>query len=106
MSMRHARRFDRQLAALTRHLPMVGRFAARLQGRPGIFVRLPLGLLLVAGGFLAILPVFGLWMIPLGLFILAIDLPALRPFVSAVIIRLRRKWAVWQHKGRTGGRTS
>ena len=104
MSVRHKRRFDRQLAAMTRRSPMLGRFAAVIQGRPGILVRLPLGLLLIAGGFLAILPVFGLWMIPLGLVILAIDLPALRPFVSATIIRLRRKWAVWQHKGRTGGR--
>lgn len=104
MIMRHKRRFDRQLAALTSRSPMLGRFAAAHQGRPGILVRLPLGLLLVAGGFLAILPIFGLWMIPLGLVILAIDLPALRPFVSAVIIRLRRKWAVWHHKGRTRGR--
>ena len=103
MSVRHQRRFDRQLAAMTRRSPMLGRFAAFVQGRPSIFVRLPLGLLLIVGGFLAILPVFGLWMIPLGLVILAIDLPALQPFVSAVIIRLRRKWAVWQHKGRTGG---
>lgn len=71
-----------------------------------MFVRLPLGLILIAGGFLAILPVFGLWMIPFGLIILAIDLPALRPFVSAVIIRLRRKWAVWQHKDRRGGHNS
>ena len=104
MSIRHKHRFERQLTALTRRSPMLGRFAARLQGRPGILLRLPLGLLLVAGGFLAILPVFGLWMIPLGLVILAIDLPALRPIVSAVIIRLRRKWAVWHHKGRTRGR--
>lgn len=59
-----------------------------------------LGLLLIAGGFLAILPVFGLWMIPLGLVILAIGLPVLRPFVSNIIIRLRRKWAVGQHKDR------
>ncbi|NEX46548.1 tryptophan synthase subunit beta [Pseudotabrizicola algicola] len=100
MSGRHTRRFDRQLAALTRRFPQLGRFAAILQGRPWVLVRLPLGLLLIGGGFLAILPVFGLWMIPLGLVILAIDLPVLRPFVSNIIIRLRRKWAVWQHKGR------
>lgn len=104
MTMRYNRRFDRQLAALTSRSPMLDRFAAALQSRLGILVRVPLGLLLVAGGFLAILPIFGLWMIPLGLVILGIDLPALRPFVSAVIIRLRRKWAVWHRKGRTRGR--
>lgn len=105
MSTRHTRRFDRQLAAMTRRSALFGRFST-LQSKRGSLLRLPLALMLIAGGFLAILPVFGLWMIPLGLIILAVDLPALRPFVSAIIIRLRRKWAVWHHKGRRGGRNS
>lgn len=106
MSTRHTRRFDRQLGAMTRRSARFGRFSTALQSKRNSLLRLPLGLFLVAGGFLAILPVFGLWMIPLGLIILAIDLPVLRPFVSAILIRLRRKWAVWHHKGRTGGRNS
>lgn len=65
-------------------------------------MRIPLGLLLIAGGFLAILPVFGLWMIPLGLLLLAMDLPVLRPFVSGLIIRLRRRWALWLRRRRSG----
>lgn len=44
---------------------------------PGL--RLVLGLLLIAGGFLAILPVFGLWMIPLGIAVAALDV---RPLVK------------------------
>lgn len=100
MSAQHKRRLDRQIAALTSRSPRLRRLAARFQGRPGVLVRLPLGLVLIAGGFLAILPVFGLWMIPLGLLLLAIDLPILRPPVSAAIIRLRRKWATWRRKFR------
>ena len=44
------------------------------------------------GSFLFVLPVFGLWMMPLGLLLLAIDLPVLRPRVNAALIRLRRWW--------------
>lgn len=98
MSIRHKRRLDRQLAALATRSAMLRRLAAQEHGRAGMFIRVPLGIFLVAGGFLAILPFFGLWMIPLGLLVLAIDLPPLRPFVSAFIIRLRRKWMLWQRK--------
>ena len=44
------------------------------------------GALLVIGGFLGFLPVLGFWMIPLGLLILSIDLPAVR--------KKRRQWTV------------
>lgn len=98
MKARHKQRLARQLAALSRNIPRLRRPVTALQGRSYILLRVPLGLLLVAGGMLAILPVFGLWMIPLGLLLLAIDLPILRPFVSAIVIRLRRKWALVQRK--------
>ena len=39
-------------------------------------------LVLIAGGFLAILPVFGLWMIPLGIAVAALD-------VRPILKRLR-----------------
>jgi hypothetical protein len=35
-------------------------------------------------------------MLPLGLLLLAIDLPALRPPVSAAAIRIRRRWKTWR----------
>ena len=73
-------------------------------GRRGAFVRVPLGITLLIGGMLFFLPFFGLWMIPLGLMVLAIDLPLLRPAVSAGIIRLRRRWSLWRRdrKARQG----
>lgn len=39
--------------------------------------RLPLGLLLIAGGVLGFLPVLGFWMIPLGVAVAAMDLAPL-----------------------------
>ena len=60
--------------------------------RPGwAILRVPAGVLFVLGGLLAILPVFGLWMIPVGLLLLAVDVPWLRRPVSSAIIRLRRR---------------
>lgn len=50
-----------------------------------IWLRVPLGLLLCCGGFLAILPLFGLWMTPLGLILLAQDFgPARRALYRLV----------------------
>lgn len=53
-------------------------------------LRIAIGVLLMIGGLFSILPVFGLWMIPLGLLILSIDIPRVR--------RWRRRFAVWFHR--------
>ena len=50
-------------------------------------LRIIIGILLIIGGFFAILPIFGFWMIPLGLLVLSIDIPRVR--------RWRRRFAVW-----------
>ncbi len=54
-------------------------------------IRFPLALLLIAGGLFSFLPILGIWMLPLGLLLLAVDLPVLRGPISALIIRGRRK---------------
>ncbi|MDP3198102.1 hypothetical protein [Tabrizicola sp.] len=54
-------------------------------------IRFPVALLLIAGGVFSFLPVLGVWMLPLGLLLLAVDLPVLRGPISAFIIRGRRK---------------
>ena len=50
-------------------------------------LRIVIGVLLIIGGFFAILPIFGFWMVPLGLLVLSIDIPRVR--------RWRRRFAVW-----------
>lgn len=101
MSVRHNRRLDRQFGALSGRSPLLRRIGTNIQGPSGVLLRLPLGPLLVAGGLPAILPFFGLWMIPLGLLVLAIDLPPLRRFVSTATIRVRRKWTIWKRNPRS-----
>jgi hypothetical protein len=56
-------------------------------------IRIGLGILLVAGGLVGFLPVLGFWMIPLGLFVLSVDLPIVR--------RWRRQLTVWWHRDKT-----
>ncbi|MEQ8366759.1 MAG: hypothetical protein RIB61_08630 [Roseicyclus sp.] len=59
--------------------------------KPGwMIARVLVAVVFILGGFLAILPIFGLWMIPVGLLFLAIDLPALQGPVSRLLIRGRR----------------
>jgi hypothetical protein len=55
------------------------------------WVRLPAGMLLIAGSLLSILPVFGLWMLPLGLVLLAEDVPLLRRARDRLLDWLERR---------------
>ncbi len=60
--------------------------------KPG---RIALGIGLILGGCLAVLPVFGLWMIPLGLWVLSEDFATVRRFRRRWTVRLGR-WAQTQ----------
>ena len=59
------------------------------------WARIPAGLFLILGGFLAILPVFGLWMLPLGFMLLADDIPPLRRFRDRALDWLERRRPYW-----------
>jgi hypothetical protein len=59
------------------------------------WARIPAGVLLIIGGCLAILPVFGLWMFPLGLMLLADDIPPLRPTRDRALDWLERRRPRW-----------
>jgi hypothetical protein len=92
---RDEQRLRRQVNALTRGVPAFRSLMDSLiEGRLRL-VRVPIGILLFLGGFLWFLPVLGLWMLPLGLLLLALDLPMLRPPVSAATIRARRRVRTW-----------
>ncbi|EKE45628.1 hypothetical protein OCGS_0245 [Oceaniovalibus guishaninsula JLT2003] len=86
------RRIARQFAAITDQVPPSRRMVQSLLTGRLRWARIPLGLLLVVGGFAAILPVFGLWMIPLGLLVLAVDVPFLRPLIGHTMVRMRLWW--------------
>ena len=89
MADKNLSRIRRQFAALERSSPPSRRIIGPLMRNGMLWVRVPLALLLIAGGFLAFLPVLGLWMMPLGILLLAIDIPPLRPAVAAAAIRAR-----------------
>jgi len=78
-------------------------FEAKLPPRPAAFVRwlrkpssrlvrIPLALLLVVGGVFSFLPILGLWMLPLGLLLIAQDVPFLQKPLAAMLGWIERKW--------------
>jgi hypothetical protein len=86
----------RLIEKLIRRLPQRMRAATHWLRRPSSrWVRIPAGVLLVFGGFLSILPVFGLWMLPFGLFLLAEDLPPLRRARGRMLDHMQRRWPHW-----------
>jgi len=89
---KHKARLDRQFDAFERGNPAARTILAAMRADRYRRVRVPFAILLMLGSFLFVLPVFGIWMMPLGLLLLAIDLPILRPRVNAVLIRMRRWW--------------
>jgi hypothetical protein len=87
---------ERRLRRLLRRLP--GRMQAitrRLRKPASRWARIPAGVLLIVGGFLSILPVFGLWMFPLGLMLLADDIPPLRRARDRALAWLERRRPHW-----------
>jgi hypothetical protein len=63
----------------------------RLRHPDARWIRIPVGLLAVIGGIFSFLPVLGIWMLPLGLLLLAYDIPFLRKPVGRFTI-----WAAWR----------
>jgi hypothetical protein len=58
-------------------------------------LRIGAGLLLIIGGLLAVLPVLGIWMLPLGLALLAEDVPVLKSLRSRVLDWVERRRPGW-----------
>ena len=75
---------DRQHASIR----IFGRELPLPRSRP---LRIALGVLLILLGFLGFLPVLGFWMIPLGLALLALDLPFLRGPLARLLGFINRK---------------
>jgi hypothetical protein len=88
--------WERRLDRLIDWLPWRFRSPVRWLLQPSsIWIRVPAGLLLVCGGFLGFLPVLGFWMIPLGLVLLAEDMPPLRSARALVLDWIERCHPRW-----------
>lgn len=99
---RASARLERQFAAMERQFPLLRRPLATIRAGGWWIIRMPIALLFIAGGILSILPVLGLWMLPVGLLLLAVDLPIMRAPLSNAMIRTRRRINLWKrrHKNR------
>jgi uncharacterized protein YqgC (DUF456 family) len=65
------------------------------------WARIPAGVLLLIGGVFAILPVLGLWMLPLGMVLLAEDVPPLRRMTDGCLDWIERRRPHWFHHEQT-----
>ena len=92
------RRLDRQFDRIGKQLPASAGFLNWVRRPESRVARIPLGVLLILGGIFSILPLLGIWMLPLGLLLLALDLPFLQGPMNNGIIRLQRWWATIRRK--------
>ncbi|HSU07447.1 MAG TPA: DUF2892 domain-containing protein [Acetobacteraceae bacterium] len=94
---------ERRLGLLIRRLPQRVQTVVRWLRQPNArWVRIPAGVLLILGSFLSILPVFGLWMLPLGLVLLAEDIRSLRNATGRVLAWIEHRRPRWMGVDRPG----
>lgn len=91
-------RLDRQFERIGRQVPATAGFLAWIRRPHMHLIRIPLALLLIVGGVFSFLPILGLWMLPLGLAVLAIDVPPLKRPVANTLVRLQRWFAVTRRR--------
>ena len=80
------REFDEEMDRLQGHLPdWASRHIDRLRHPRAVWMRVPAGIALAGGGVFSVLPVLGLWMLPVGLALLAHDVPPMRRPMAHVL---------------------
>ena len=98
---RDVHRLNRQLDRLEQILPSwLHRTLRWLREPKAGWVRIPVGVLLVLGGIFGILPLLGAWMLPLGLILLAQDIPFLRRPLRRALIWTEKRWIRWKQRRR------
>ena len=66
------------------------------------WIRLPLGVLFILGGLLWFLPVLGIELLPIGLLLIAQDVPFVRKTVGRLMLWLERKWVALRRRWEQG----
>src|SRR5215472_10764229 len=83
-----------EMDRLQNHIPSwVGLNLKRLRGERAIWVRVPTGVALIGAGVLGFLPlpIVGIWMLPVGLALLAHDIPTMRRPMARLLHFTNRK---------------
>jgi hypothetical protein len=87
---------ERRLELLVRRLPPRLQATVRWLLKPSArWVRIPAGLFLILGGVLSILPILGLWMLPLGLVLIAEDVALLRRVTGRLLAWIEYRRPHW-----------
>jgi len=85
---------DRAFEGLEKQAPdRVTRAIRWVRNPKSRWVRVPIGILCIIASFFWFLPVIGLEYLPIGLLLIAQDVPFLRRPVAIFMLRLERKWA-------------
>lgn len=94
------KRFDRQFEKLRSKLPgPIARHLGWMREPSARWIRIPAAILLIVGGFLGFLPILGFWMIPLGVLLLAQDIPFLRGPAGRALVWLHDRARRWRRRG-------
>jgi hypothetical protein len=84
---------DRHFEWIAGKLPERGaRFIRWIRQPSSRYIRIPLSVLLVLGGIFSFLPILGIWMLPLGLLLIAQDVPFLQKPLAQTLGWIERKW--------------
>lgn len=87
---------ERRTQMITAKLPAKMRRAIQWLRKPEQkWVRLPSGLLFILGGLLSFLPVLGVWMLPLGILLLAEDIPLFQSVSGKMLGWIARRKPTW-----------
>ena len=97
MASKASARLNRLYDRLGRQYPAIAGLLRWAQRPSSRLLRIPLGIVLVLGGIFSFLPILGVWMLPLGLMLLAIDFPPLQGPVVRVMLSLER-WLVQRRR--------
>ena len=94
--------FDEEMDRLQGHMPdWAGRNFDRLRRPEAVWVRVPAGIALIGGGVLSFLPVLGIWMLPVGVALLACDVRPMQPPLARALRFANRK--IEERKERKAG---
>jgi hypothetical protein len=84
---------DRHFEWIAGKLPERGaRFIRWIHQPSSRLIRIPLSVLLIFGGIFSFLPILGIWMLPLGLLLVAQDVPFLQKPLAQMLGWIERKW--------------
>ncbi len=101
MSGKGKARINRQFDRIERKIPAAAKLLEWLRRPATRVVRIPIGVLLILGGIFSFLPILGIWMLPLGLLLLALDFAFLRTPIAGAIVLCTRKWITWRRQQKT-----